>query len=67
MVTNEDRMRTLTVELTYLFDSEGNTQWGVVMAGTIFVLAPLISNMPSFFRLQLRIMLERWSYEDWYS
>jgi sn-glycerol 3-phosphate transport system permease protein len=42
VVTNEDRMRTLTVGLTYLFDSEGNTQWGVVMAGTIFVLAPLI-------------------------
>jgi ABC-type glycerol-3-phosphate transport system permease component len=36
-------MRTLTVGLTYLFDSEGNTQWGVVMAGTIFVLAPLIA------------------------
>lgn len=43
VVTNEDRMRTLTVGLTYLFDSEGNTQWGVVMAGTIFVLAPLIA------------------------
>jgi sn-glycerol 3-phosphate transport system permease protein len=42
VVTNEDRMRTLTVGLTYLFDSEGNTQWGVVMAGTVFVLAPLI-------------------------
>ncbi|MGH2550659.1 MAG: carbohydrate ABC transporter permease, partial [Thermomicrobiales bacterium] len=42
VVTNEDRMRTLTVGLTYLFDNEGNTQWGVVMAGTIFVLAPLI-------------------------
>jgi ABC-type glycerol-3-phosphate transport system permease component len=36
-------MRTLTVGLTYLFDNEGNTQWGVVMAGTIFVLAPLIA------------------------
>jgi sn-glycerol 3-phosphate transport system permease protein len=42
VVTNEDRMRTLTVGLTYLFDNEGNTEWGVVMAGTIFVLAPLI-------------------------
>ncbi|MCC6704353.1 MAG: carbohydrate ABC transporter permease [Thermomicrobiales bacterium] len=42
VVTNEDRMRTLTVGLTYLFDSEGNTEWGVVMAGTVFVLAPLI-------------------------
>jgi ABC-type glycerol-3-phosphate transport system permease component len=35
-------MRTLTVGLTYLFDNEGNTAWGVVMAATIFVLAPLI-------------------------
>jgi sn-glycerol 3-phosphate transport system permease protein len=43
VVTNEDRMRTLTVGLTYLFDNEGNTQWGVVMAGTVFVLAPLIA------------------------
>lgn len=43
VVTNEARMRTLTVGLTYLFDNEGNTQWGVVMAGTIFVLAPLIA------------------------
>ena len=43
VVTNEDRMRTLTVGLTYLFDNEGATQWGVVMAGTIFVLAPLIA------------------------
>jgi sn-glycerol 3-phosphate transport system permease protein len=42
VVTTEDRMRTLTVGLTYLFDSEGNTAWGVVMAATIFVLAPLI-------------------------
>ena len=43
VVTNEDRMRTLTVGLTYLYDSEGNTQWGVVMAATVFVLAPLIA------------------------
>lgn len=42
VITNEDRMRTLTVGLTYLFDNEGNTEWGVVMAGTVFVLAPLI-------------------------
>jgi sn-glycerol 3-phosphate transport system permease protein len=42
VVTNEARMRTLTVGLTYLFDNEGNTEWGVVMAGTVFVLAPLI-------------------------
>jgi sn-glycerol 3-phosphate transport system permease protein len=42
VVTTEDRMRTLTVGLTYLFDNEGNTAWGVVMAATIFVLAPLI-------------------------
>ena len=43
MVTNEDKMRTLTVGLTYLFDNEGNTEWGIVMAATVFVLAPLIA------------------------
>lgn len=42
VITNEDRMRTLTVGITYLFDNEGTTNWGVVMAATIFVIAPLI-------------------------
>lgn len=42
VVTNENKMRTLTVGLTYLFDNEGDTAWGVVMAATIFVLLPLV-------------------------
>ena len=42
IVTNEDRMRTLTVGLTYLFDAEGNTDWGPIMAAAIFVIVPLL-------------------------
>lgn len=42
IVTNTQNMRTLTVGISYLFDQEGNTQWGVVMAGTIFVVLPLL-------------------------
>nr|MDQ3045456.1 carbohydrate ABC transporter permease [Chloroflexota bacterium] len=42
VVTNTQDMRPLTVGLTYLFDQEGNTDWGVVMAATIFVVLPLL-------------------------
>ena len=42
VVTNTQNMRTLTVGLTYLVDQEGNTEWGVVMAAAIFVIAPLL-------------------------
>lgn len=42
IVTNTQNMRTLTVGISFLFDQEGNTQWGVVMAGTIFVVLPLL-------------------------
>jgi len=42
IVTNTQQMRTLTVGLTYLFDQEGNTDWGIVMAASIFVIAPLL-------------------------
>ncbi len=42
IVTNTQNMRTLTVGITFLFDQEGNTQWGVVMAGTLFVVVPLL-------------------------
>jgi len=42
IVTTEDRMRTLTVGLTYLFDQEGNNDWGSIMAGAIFVIVPLL-------------------------
>lgn len=42
VVTTTQEMRTLTVGITYLFDQEGNTDWGVVMAASIFVMAPLL-------------------------
>jgi sn-glycerol 3-phosphate transport system permease protein len=42
VITNTDRMRPLTVGLTYLVNHESNTQWGVVMAATIFVIVPLL-------------------------
>jgi sn-glycerol 3-phosphate transport system permease protein len=42
IITTTQNMRTLTVGITYLFDQEGNTQWGVVMAGAIFVILPLL-------------------------
>jgi sn-glycerol 3-phosphate transport system permease protein len=42
VVTNTQEMRTLTVGISYLFDQEGNTDWGVVMAASIFVILPLL-------------------------
>jgi sn-glycerol 3-phosphate transport system permease protein len=42
VITTTTQMRTLTVGITYLFDQEGNTDWGVVMAASIFVMAPLL-------------------------
>jgi sn-glycerol 3-phosphate transport system permease protein len=42
VVTSTQEMRTLTVGITYLFDQEGNTDWGVVMAASIFVILPLL-------------------------
>src|SRR5215216_5266850 len=42
IVVNEERMRPITVGIAKFFDNEGNTNWGVVMAGTVFVIAPLI-------------------------
>jgi sn-glycerol 3-phosphate transport system permease protein len=42
IITNTDTMRTLPVGISRLLDTEGNTQWGVVMAGAIYVIAPLL-------------------------
>ena len=42
VITTTQEMRTLTVGITYLFDQEGNTDWGVVMAAAIFVILPLL-------------------------
>lgn len=43
VVTNTANMRTLPIGIFWLLDQEGNTQWGVVMAGALFVILPLIA------------------------
>jgi sn-glycerol 3-phosphate transport system permease protein len=43
VVTNSAMMRTLPIGVFFLLDQEGNTQWGVVMAGTLFVMLPIIA------------------------
>jgi sn-glycerol 3-phosphate transport system permease protein len=35
-------MKPITVGVRFLFDSEGNNNWGVIMAGTTFVVLPLL-------------------------
>jgi sn-glycerol 3-phosphate transport system permease protein len=35
-------MRPITVGVRLLYDAEGNNNWGVIMAGTTFVVLPLI-------------------------
>jgi sn-glycerol 3-phosphate transport system permease protein len=42
VVTNSREMRTLPVGIAFLFQQEGTTQWGIVMAATIFVVAPVL-------------------------
>ena len=42
IITTTEQMRPLTVGLTYLFNQESNTQWGQVMAATVFVIVPLL-------------------------
>jgi sn-glycerol 3-phosphate transport system permease protein len=42
VITNTENMRTLPIGIARLLDSEGNTQWGVVMAGAIYVILPLL-------------------------
>lgn len=43
IVTNSNEVRTLPVGLSYLLDIEGNTDWGVVMAGGLIVLLPVLA------------------------
>jgi len=43
VITNTANMRTLPIGIFWLLDQEGNTQWGVVMAGALFVILPLIA------------------------
>ena len=42
IVTNRIEMRVLPVGLAYLYDQEGNSQWGIIMAATIFVVLPIM-------------------------
>jgi sn-glycerol 3-phosphate transport system permease protein len=40
--TNSEAMRTLPIGLSYLFSAEGASQWGLIMAATIFVIMPVL-------------------------
>ena len=42
VITQTESMRTLTVGISSFYDMEGNTDWGVVMAATLFVIFPLL-------------------------
>ena len=42
IITNTANMRTLPIGIFWLLDQEGNTQWGVVMAGALYVIMPLL-------------------------
>jgi sn-glycerol 3-phosphate transport system permease protein len=42
VVTTTKEMRTLPIGIAWMHDVEGNTQWGVVMAGVIIVILPVI-------------------------
>ena len=42
VVTNSQDMRVLPIGITRLLDQEGTTQWGPVMAGSIFVVLPVL-------------------------
>ncbi|MEZ4499748.1 MAG: carbohydrate ABC transporter permease [Thermomicrobiales bacterium] len=42
IVTNQDRMRTLAVGISYLYNPETETRWGPLMAATFFVMAPIV-------------------------
>lgn len=43
IITNTDSMRTLPIGVFRLFQTEGLQNWGVIMAGTVFVVAPVIA------------------------
>jgi sn-glycerol 3-phosphate transport system permease protein len=42
VITQTESMRTLTVGISSFYDVEGNTDWGLVMAATLFVIFPLL-------------------------
>lgn len=43
LVATDDKVRTLPLGLTQLQNSEGATQWGVVMSGAVLVIAPVLA------------------------
>jgi sn-glycerol 3-phosphate transport system permease protein len=43
LVTNTAEMKTLPVGLTLLQDSEGSNEWGIVMAGAVLVITPVLA------------------------
>lgn len=42
VITRTTEMRPITVGVRLLFDAEGNNNWGVIMAGTSYVVIPLL-------------------------
>ena len=42
IITNSTEMRTLSVGIALLFQKETGTVWGVVMAGTLYVVLPVL-------------------------
>ena len=42
IITNTAEMRTLAVGIALLFAKETGTQWGMVMAGTLYVVVPVL-------------------------
>src|SRR6266700_4067636 len=42
IITNSTEMRTLSVGIALLFQKESGTQWGLVMAGTLYVVLPVL-------------------------
>lgn len=42
IATNSQEMRVLPIGIYRLLDQEGTTQWGTIMAGTIFVILPIL-------------------------
>ncbi|MCC6628035.1 MAG: carbohydrate ABC transporter permease [Chloroflexi bacterium] len=42
IITNSKEMRTLPIGLAFLSQQEGTTQWGIVMAATMFVVVPIL-------------------------
>lgn len=42
IITNSQHMQVLTIGVSSLFQPDGSTPWGIVMAGACFVLVPLI-------------------------